>query len=275
MDAEIHELGKAFLELRRAQYAKTAALTKDLAPLELKADAAAGVITGHASKFWVVDSYAEVTAPQCFLQSITERGPQGSGRIPIRYEHQETCGAHTLMKEDDAGLYIEGHIKDDGACGTRLRVHLSEPDPIAYGLSIGYRNLKTRMATSEDPLIWDYAPRWMQEERDPSYVFVLEQVLLKENSCTVFPANDDAWVESFKADDAADSLERVLASLKTGTLSKTQIGLLREIAALLPADVSPESDQASPLPAAKSDSTVDADFAFLDLAVAEFERLVA
>jgi hypothetical protein len=66
-----------------SDYDGSKTLTKQREPLEMKADADKGLFTGYASKFWVVDSYGEVTAPGAFLKSIAERGPAGADRIPV------------------------------------------------------------------------------------------------------------------------------------------------------------------------------------------------
>ena len=269
---ETRELGTALLELRRQAYEKPALLTKAMDPLELKADGGKGIIDGYASKWWVVDGYGECTAPGCFAQSVKDRGPAGVNRIPVRYEHEWTVGTHTKMTEDGTGLAIEAQIVDDGMYGTALRRHLDAGVP--YGLSIGFRRLTGRPATAEDPLIWDFAPRWMREQPDPSMVYVLQSVKLMENSAVTFPAVEPATIDSYRSD-ATPQLERLLASVKAGTLTESQVGLLREIAAALPAASAPETAQAAAQPGAKADSTRDDDLLFLDLMVAEYERLAA
>ena len=269
---ETRELGKALLALRREQYAGAATLTKALDPTPIDDSTADGLLTGYASKFWVIDSYGECTSPGCFAQSIKERGPAGANRIPFRYEHQWTIGNHTKMEEDGVGLKIEAKIVDDGQWGTVLRRQLAEAVP--YGLSIGYRYITGRMATPDDPLIWDFAPRWMQEDRDFRDVYVLQNLNLKEDSGVTFPAVDPAMIDSYRAESTA-TLERALAGLKSGTLTPSQIGLIRELAAALPADVAPAGGQVPPRPGTKSDSSPDDDLAFLALTVSQFERLVA
>jgi phage head maturation protease len=94
-------------------------LTKSRDPQELKTvEGEQGLLTGYASKYWVVDSYGEATAPGSFAKSIADRGPQGANRILLRYEHEHTIGTHTRMHEDGTGLYIEAKASDDGMYGT-------------------------------------------------------------------------------------------------------------------------------------------------------------
>lgn len=266
---ESRELGLALLQLRRAARDSGERLTKAADPLEMKADAGKGEISGYASRFWVVDSYGECTAPGCFAQSIKERGPQGSNRIPVRYEHEYTIGTHTKMVEDGDGLVIEGRIVDDGMYGTVLRRHLAEGVP--YGLSIGFRSLAGRPGTIDDPLVWDYAPAWLRKNPDPQAVYVLQGTKLMENSAVTFPAVEPATIDSYRSD-ATRSLETLLANVKAGTLTDTQLGLLREIAQALPAASAPETGQAPGQPGGKADSD---DLVFLELLTLELERSVA
>jgi len=268
---ETRELGTALLEMRRQSLHRGDLVTKALSPLEMKADAEKGILSGYGSKFWVVDGYGEVTAPGCFARSIAERGPKATkNKIVHRYEHEWTVGRHTAMAEDASGLPLEAFISDDGQWGTTLRRHLV--DGIEYGLSIGFRRVNGRPATVEDPLIWDYAPRWMRETPDPSMVYVLTEVKLLEVSSVTFPAVEPATIDSYRSD-ATPQLERLLASVKAGTLTESQVGLLREIAAALPAASAPETAQAAAQPGAKADS--DDGLLILDLLVAEYERLAA
>lgn len=272
---ETRELGMALIALRREAAAQKAALTKDMDPPVLKlAGDGEGRVAGYASRWWVVDSYGEATAPGCFAQSIKERGPQGANRIPFRYEHMQTIGNHKTLTEDGEGLYIEADIADDGMYGTVLRRQLSAENPPTYGLSIGYRPLVTRMATPDDPLVWDYAPRWMQQNPDPGMVSILQAMQLKENSAVTFPAVDNATIDDYKTD-PAQQLEQVLLLVKAGTLTPTQIGLLREIAAALPAERAPETGQEPAQPGAKSDGDDELLFAELDVTLALFEGMAA
>ena len=217
-------------------------LTKALDPLALKADAAKGILSGHASKFWVVDSYGECTAPGCFQKSIAERGPKSANpRILVRYEHEYTIGTHTELAEDDTGLAIEGKVSDDGMYGSAVRAQLA--DGVPYGLSIGFRRIGWRTATADDPLILDFAPAWARQmaATDVSQIWVLTECKLLENSVVSFPAVDNALIDGYRADDLnGRALARVLDDLKRGRLTEPHLATLKQIAAALPADVAPE-----------------------------------
>jgi HK97 family phage prohead protease len=229
--------------LKRPSY--DGVLTKDAAPLPAKADAEQGVLSGYGSRFWVVDSYAETTAPGSFQKSIAERGPGGADRIFLRFEHYETCGVWTDLKEDGQGLYGDAFIKDDGGFGSRLRNHLAEPHPVPYGLSIGFRRVAQRPATEDDPLDLTSAPAWVKQlaAQDVGQITVLTEVKLLEISAVTFPAVDPAMVESYRTDVHAFALQRVLADLKAGRLTDAHVALLTQIAQALPADVAPDAQR--------------------------------
>lgn len=219
-------------------------LTKALDPLAFRADAAKGALSGYLSKWWVVDSYGEFTVPGCFAKSIAERGPAGANRIVLRYEHEYTVGVFTTLREDDAGLYCEAQISDDGMYGSLLRRQLA--DGVPYGMSIGFRRVAQRDAFPDDPLDMTSAPRWVAEAavQDPSLLTGLTEVKLLEGSTVTFPAVDPAMVESYRSDDLnARALRRVLADLKAGRLTDAHLALLTDIVAALPADVAPDGQR--------------------------------
>lgn len=191
------------------------------------ADAQTGIMAGHLSKFWVVDSYAETVEPGSFRESIDTRGPKGADRILARYEHSVTVGKATDLKEDDEGLWFEAKISDDGREGTQLRRHLA--DGIPYGLSIGFYRKATRPATDDDPLILDHAPAWVRNliaSEGAGAVTVHTNMKLVEGSAVSFPAVDNAVVESYRA----DSLASLLTDLKAGRLSDEEQAALKELA---------------------------------------------
>lgn len=191
------------------------------------ADAATGTLAGHASKFWVVDSYGETVAPGAFQTSIRDRGPDGADRILLRYEHAATVGKATKLAEDAEGLAVEAKVSDDGRDGTALRKHLE--DGIPYGLSIGFYRKQTRPATDDDPLILTDAPKWVTQlvnTDGAGAVVVHTDMKLVEFSAVSFPAVDSALVEGYRS----DYLSSLLTDLKAGRLSEDERAALRELA---------------------------------------------
>ncbi len=172
-------------------------LTKRYEPLALKADAEQGIASGYSSLFWVVDSYAEATAPGSFAKSIADRGPTGADRILVRYEHEKTVGRHLSMVEDGRGLYIEALISDDGMYGSMLRRQLA--DGVPYGWSIGFRRQGDRTATDADPLDFSSAPEWVKS-LPRNEIRILTETKMMENSAVSFPANDPAVISSYRSE---------------------------------------------------------------------------
>ena len=219
---------------RRSSYEGT--LTKQRDPLAIKAaDTEKGLLTGYASKYWVVDSYAEATAPGAFAQTIADRGPQGADRILLRLEHEHTIGKHTQMSEDGTGLLIEAHVSDDGMYGTAVRRQLA--DGVPYGLSIGFRRFTDRSAEDSDPLDFSAAPPWVQQ-LPRNEIRILTGLKLYENSVVSFPAVDPALITDYRSNPDDPDIEALLAAIKAGRLTPEQTAQLK---VLLPAD-GPQAD---------------------------------
>lgn len=223
---------------RRSSYEGT--LTKQRDPLAIKAaDAEKGLLDGYASKWWVVDSYAEATAPGSFLQTIADRGPAGANRILLRYEHQVTIGTHTKMSEDTTGLLIEAHVSDDGMDGSRVRRHLA--DGVQYGLSIGFRRYTDRSAEDSDPLDFSSAPDWVKTI-PRNEIRILTGLKLFENSVVSFPAVDPALITNYRSEPL--DIEALIAAVKAGRLTAEQTAHLKSLLAT-PADAVTTDDEMS------------------------------
>lgn len=255
-----------------------AVLTKDINPnLIEKADGESGVLTGYASDFNVVDSYAEVTAPGAFAKSIAERGPDSaSSRIYLRFEHDHTIGRHVSMTEDERGLKVEAFVSDDGMWGSAVRAHLR--DGVPYGMSIGFRRVSQRPATEADQLDFSSAPPYVVElaKQDIGNVTVLTEVKLLENSVVTFPAVDSAAVLSYRSDlDLSQrALDRLIADIKAGRLTDDHITQLRQIAAELPAGHTPDPGETPGAPRVPQTATELRNYP-AELALAEFTPVLA
>ncbi len=239
-------------------------LTKALDPLVFKLDAAAGILSGYMTKWWVVDSYGEFTVPGSTAKTIAERGPQGANRIVLRYEHEYTVGVFTSAVEDATGLYIEAQISDDGMYGSMLRSQLA--DGVPYGLSIGFRRVSQRAALPDDPLDLSTAPKWILETavNDSSFLVGLTEIKLMEGSAVTFPAVDPAMVDGYRAAEDLNSraLTRMMTDLKSGKLTHEHLTQLKALVAALPADAAPDPAQvaAAPRDARTADPTASARF---------------
>jgi HK97 family phage prohead protease len=204
--------------------------TKQDDPLTFtKADGDKGELEGYASIFYKVDSYGEFTVPGAFAKSIAERGPKAArNRIHFRYEHEHTVGKHLDMVEDDKGLAISAFVSDDGMWGSTLRTHLK--DGLQYGISIGYRALRWRAGTPDDPLDITDAPSWLFDQNgefDPAQAVGLTETKLKENSAVSFPAVDTALVNAYRSDAGISALDQLLKDCRDGRLTDAQITSLK------------------------------------------------
>lgn len=148
-------------------------------PFDVKAVNDDGTFTGYASVFGVKDSHDEIVAPGAFADSIADWGTRGK-MPPILWQHRsgEPIGVHTVMREDGAGLYIEGRLAIDDVQRAKEARALLKMGAI-NGISIGF-------ITREDS--FDRV----------SGIRTLKRVDLWENSIVTFPANPAAQVTGIK-----------------------------------------------------------------------------
>lgn len=153
--------------------------TRDFA-FSIKAVENDGFFSGYGSVFGVKDSYGEVVAPGAFAASLRTRAELGR-KLPILWQHRsgEPLGVYDVVKEDQTGLYLEGHLLiEDIARAKEARVLMKAG--AVTGLSIGYYvvddsyNEKERMRT-------------------------LKALDLQETSIVTFPANDAARIDVVKS----------------------------------------------------------------------------
>jgi HK97 family phage prohead protease len=229
----------------------SAVLTKDINPQPMtKADAETGIVEGYGSEFWMVDSWAEATAPGSFATSIRDRGPESAkSRIVLRFEHEWTIGTQRKLFEEPGGLKMEAHVSEDGMYGSAVRAHLR--DGVPYGLSIGFRRVGQRPATADDPLDFSTAPPWIVEmaAQDIGQITVLTDVKLLEVSIVTFPAVDTALVTNYRSDlDLPQRhIDALLRDAKRGVLSSDHITSLRALAQSLPAASDPDPETGEPV----------------------------
>ena len=147
------------------------------APLDLKAVAQDGTLSGYAALFGVPDLGHDVVLPGAFDRSLKKRG---AGGIKMLFQHDpsEPIGIWETIYEDSRGLFVRGRLLTEVA---RAREVLSLMRAGALdGLSIGYQTLKAR-----------------KEAR--SGTRRLEQVDLWEISIVTFPMQPGARVERVKS----------------------------------------------------------------------------
>lgn len=276
----VDDYTKALQQIEERRNAPASAtLTKDLAPEPFaKADGETGTLEGYITRYWVVDSYGEVTAPGSFSKSMAERGPAGADRTFLRYEHEHTIGKITDMAEDEHGVTVSAKVSDDGMFGSAVRAHLK--DGVPYGMSIGFRRIASRPADEGDPLIWDHAPDHIRQmaATDLSMITVLTEVKNLEDSVVTFPAVDNALVTNYRStlDLSAKAIDRLMADLKAGRLTDDHLIQLRRLIADLPAATTSNGETPEPganqtVDAAKRNYLTELTYALSGLGIAPIE----
>jgi HK97 family phage prohead protease len=146
---------------------------------EVKEIADTGEFSGYASVYDVVDVYREVVARGAFEKSLKKW--QGKGRLPPSlWQHRaaEPLGPHTLMREDEKGLYVEGKLLVDEVARAREARALMKAKAVG-GMSIGYNVI-------------------VDEYNKETQLLTLKEVDLWEVSIVTFPANEAAVIQDVK-----------------------------------------------------------------------------
>lgn len=170
-------------------------------PFHVKAVEKTGEFSGYASVFDVVDWYRDVVKPGAFVKSLA-RWESEKAYPPVLWQHMSTqpIGPHTLMREDEKGLYVEGRLLVNEIEKAR-EAHALLSAGVIRGMSIGYDVPDEGMTYDGKTNVWN-----------------LTEIDLWENSIVTFPANREAAVETVKS---------ILGEGKLPTLSDFE-GFLRE-----------------------------------------------
>lgn len=151
-------------------------------PFHLKSIEQSGEFSGYASVFDTLDYYRDVMRRGCFTETLAKW--KAKDRLPpLLWQHDSTqpLGPHTLMREDEKGLYVEGRLLIDDVPQART-AHALLMHKVIDGMSIGF----------------DYAQDGMEYDGKTN-VWNITKVDLWENSLATFPANDDARVDDVKS----------------------------------------------------------------------------
>lgn len=194
------------------------------ADVETRADA--GSVAGYLSTHWVVDSYGTAMTEETWAKSVRERGD----KLFLLYQHwpDAAIGKLANVEIDATGLKHDSAIVDDGAEGTVALKRLRAGVP--FGHSVGFRTIRERPATPDDPLIFsENSPEWAR--KNPEMVYVIEEAKLYEGSLVTFPANDLAVITSVRSDMEIETLTTILEALREGRLTPAHRALIADIAA--------------------------------------------
>lgn len=172
--------------------------TKSLT-IEVKAEAE-GIITAYAAAFSNTDSYGDVIQRGAFAKTIVERGPSGSKKVKVLYNHDTwehlPVGVPQALSEDSYGLLTSTKMSK-----TQLGqdIYTLAQEGALSEMSIGYSAVK---ATYPDDEVNRQTGIWR----------IIAEAKLYEYSFVPFPANESAVITGVK--NMAD-LEREIARWKT------------------------------------------------------------
>lgn len=172
---------------------------------ELKSLGEAGSFAGYLAAFGNVDSYGDIIKKGAFKASIKAIAASGR-KLPILWQHSwdKPIGIFTSLREDDAGLYVEGQLLIGDVAQAKEAYALLKSQAIS-GMSIGFETVAQR--DNEDG------------------TRTLTELKLWEGSLVTFPANDAARVDSVKAalsDGGLPTLPEFEKFLREAGFSKTQ-----------------------------------------------------
>lgn len=162
-----------------------------LSSVELRFDGdKAGTFAGYASKFGGVDSYGDTILPGAYRKTLKKR----ERPIRMRWNHWgPVIGKWLELREDDAGLYVEGELTPGHSVAEDVAASLKHG--AVDGLSIGFRPVQIR----------DLGDGRRE----------LKEIELVEISVVEEPADLGARVADVKsAIDEADSLKEIEAILR-------------------------------------------------------------
>lgn len=161
-------------------------------PFEVKADSikADGRFTGHASVFGELDSQRDIVVKGAFVNSLQRDYEQRGRKVPMLWQHdrRRPIGVYDTIKEDDIGLFVEGHINLDVQQGKEA--HALMKQGALTGLSIGYRTINYEM----------------NEDQSVRRLIELE---LWEVSPVTFPAGDSARISAVKSIEGLATMSEV------------------------------------------------------------------
>ena len=179
-------------------------------PLPVASMESDGTFRGYASLFNRVDLGRDRVLPGAFGKSLARRGP-GGVRMLFQHDPSQVIGTWRTIREDAAGLWVEGHLSPDVEKAREVRALMKAG--ALDGLSIGFHTVRAR--------------------KDPATgVRSIAEADLWEVSIVTFPMLPDARVSEIKRA-SVRQIERML---------RRDAGLSRREAKMLVAAPGPARD---------------------------------
>jgi len=186
--------------------------------------------SGYPSTFWHVDSYGTFFVPGCWTKTLQERGPAAPRpKVKVLWQHDpyHPIGHPTVLEQDGTGLRAEAHTLLTTRYG--LEAAALVENGTLDGLSVGFREVRGRPATEDDPLILDFAPAWIKS--DPTLAWGFEEVALWEFSLVTFESNEAALIEDGRAARHLAALRELLPLVRDGRLPERHKDALSQLVA--------------------------------------------
>lgn len=188
---------------------------------EVKEVTAAGNFTGYGSVYGIVDQGDDIVAQGAFAESLATLAAKN--RMPsMLFGHQSgqlPVGAYQAVKEDSAGLWLDGNIAIDTQRGGDLhKLMKMKPVSAISGLSIGFVT------------------------RDDSFdrvtgVRTIKKADLWEVSLVNFPMNDSARVQTVKSIETIENLRDAEKFLRDSGMSRVEaVAFVSRVKSLGPRD---------------------------------------
>lgn len=188
---------------------------------EVKEVTAAGNFTGYGSVYSIVDQGGDIVAAGAFAESLATLAAKN--RMPaMLFGHQSgqlPVGAYQVVKEDPAGLWLDGNIAIDTQRGGDLhKLMKMKPVSAISGLSIGFVT------------------------RDDSYdrvtgIRTIKKADLWEVSLVNFPMNDSARVQTVKSIEVIENLRDAEKFLRDSGISRVEaVAFVSRVKSLGPRD---------------------------------------
>lgn len=216
---------------------------------------------GHASTWWVVDSYGTAMKPGAFKKTLKERG----SRVPLLWQHwpDVPIGKPTTLAEDETGLAFTASVAIESRAGAEAMALLRADVPL--GMSFGFQTVKDRPIKDADHeyLDWSQADPFYTSDDGRQYVRIIEEVKLWEISLVTFPANESATISAVRADAEAEVLSSLLDAIKTNRLDETRVALVDQVVAAWQQRAEPEAVITDLLPLTPNKARRDRDIAIV------------
>lgn len=184
---------------------------------EFRADDTGAFISGHAASFLTVDSKGSSFGRSAFRKTIQER----SGKVKVFYNHDRSrlIGQTTELRTDSKGLRFRAEIAEETRDGADVMALVRRG--FLDGMSFGFRSIKERPGTEDDKIV-------LPDGMLPGEIRFITEAAVFELSPTPLPSNENPKITDYRSDDAEETLEEILESIRNMDLTSEDIDRITE-----------------------------------------------